>query len=62
MCNYETWGVLPQKTPTIDQNRKLPAKNKMLNNSETVRDTRNMSINHDYETGIALSDYVNKTV
>jgi len=33
----------------------------MSNNSETVRDTRNMSMNHDYETGVALSDSVNKT-
>jgi len=32
----------------------------MSNNSKTVRDTRNMSLNHDYETGIALSDSVNK--
>jgi len=32
----------------------------MSNNSETVRDTRNVSINHDYETGVALSDSVNK--
>jgi len=39
----------------------LPAKNKMSNNSETVRDTRNISMNHDYETGVALSDSVNKT-
>jgi len=33
----------------------------MSNNSETVRDTRNVSMNHDYETGIALSDSVNQT-
>jgi len=33
----------------------------MSNNSETVRDTRNMSINQDYKTGVALSDSVNKT-
>jgi len=33
----------------------------MSNNSETVRDTRNMSMNHDYETGVAFSDSVNKT-
>jgi len=33
----------------------------MSNNSETVRDTRNVSMNHDYETGVALSDSVNKT-
>jgi len=33
----------------------------MWNNSETVRDTRNMSMNHDYETGVALSDSVNRT-
>jgi len=33
----------------------------MSNNSETVRDTRNVSKNHDYETGVVLSDSVNKT-
>jgi len=33
----------------------------MLNNFETVTDMRNMSMNHDYETGVALSDTVNKT-
>jgi len=32
----------------------------MSNYSETVRDTRNVSMNHDYETGVALSDSVNK--
>jgi len=42
------------------RNGKLPAKNKMLNCSETVRDMRNMSMKHDYETGVALSDSVNK--
>jgi len=33
----------------------------MSNNSKTVRDTRNVSMNHDYETRVAVSDYVNKT-
>jgi len=33
----------------------------MLNNFEMVVETRNMSMNHDYETGVALSDSVNKT-
>jgi len=33
----------------------------MSNYSETVRDTRNMSMNHDHEIGVALSDSVNKT-
>jgi len=33
----------------------------MSNNSETVRDTRNVSMNHDYETGVALWDSVKKT-
>jgi len=51
----------PKNTPKIGRNRQLPAKNKMSNNSETVRDTPNISINHDYETGVALSDSVNKS-
>jgi len=33
----------------------------MSNISETVRDTRNVSMNHDYETEVALSDFVNNT-
>jgi len=33
----------------------------MSNNFETVRDTQNMSMNYDYETGVAHSDSVNKT-
>jgi len=33
----------------------------MTNNSETLRDTRNMSMHRDYEIGAALSDSVNKT-
>jgi len=33
----------------------------MSNNSETVRDTPNKSMNHDYETGFVLSDSGNKT-
>jgi len=56
------FGVFyPKNTPKIGRNRQLPAKNKMSNNSETVRETPNMSMNHDYETGVALSDSINKT-
>jgi len=33
----------------------------MLNNSEMVWDTQIMSMHHDYETGVALSDSINKT-
>jgi len=33
----------------------------MFFNSKMVRDTRNVSMNHDYETGVAPSDSVNKT-
>jgi len=31
----------------------------MSNNFETVRGTLNISMNHDYETGVALLDSVN---
>jgi len=55
------WGVYPKNTLIISRNGQLPVINKMSNNSETVRDTRNMSMNQDYETGVALSDAVNKT-
>jgi len=33
----------------------------MSNNFEAIRDTRNMSMNHDFETGVSLLDSVNKT-
>jgi len=49
------------KTPLQSEWVITSSQNKMSNNSETVRDTRNMSMNHDYETGVALSDSVNKT-
>jgi len=35
--------------------------NKIWNNFETVRNTRNMSMTHNYETGVALSESVMKT-
>jgi len=60
-CVIVKFGVFyPKNTPKIGRNRQLPAKNKMSNNSETERDTRNMSMNHDYETVVANSDSVNK--
>jgi len=46
-----------ENTPKIGRK----GQNKMSNNSESVRDTWNVSINHDYETGVALSDSVNET-
>jgi len=61
MCNSVFGSVLPKKKPKIGRNMQLPAKNKMSNNSETVGDVRNVSMNHDYETGVALSDSINKT-
>jgi len=61
MCNSEIWVFYPKNTTKIGRNRQLPAKNKLSNNSETARDTPNMSTNHDYETGVAFSDSVNKT-
>jgi len=39
----------------------ITSQNKMSNNFETERDMRNMSMNRDYENGVALSDSVNKT-
>jgi len=63
MCNFEINGCFTLKTPLklVAIGNCQPAKNKISNNSETVKDTRNMSINHEYETGVALSDSVNKT-
>jgi len=64
MRNVLFWNLgvfYPKNTPKIGWNRQLPAKNKMSNNSETARDTRNMLMNHDLETWVALSDFVNKT-
>jgi len=58
MCNSE---IYPKNTPKIGRLRTITSQNKKSNNSETVRDTRNMSMNHDKETGDALLDSVNKT-
>jgi len=54
-------GVSPKKHPYIGLERAITRQNKMSNNFETVTDTRNLSMNHDYETGVALPDSVNKT-
>jgi len=62
MCNSEISGVFyPKKKPINWSQRAITSQNKMSNNFETVRDMRNVSINHDYETGVALSDSVDKT-
>jgi len=61
MYNSEIWGCFTLKTTHNRSKWAITSQNKMLNNSETVRDTRKMSINHDYKTGVALSDSVNKT-
>jgi len=59
MCNSEILRVFyPKNTRKIGRNKQLSAKNKMSNNSETVKD---ISMNHDHETGVALSDSVKKT-
>jgi len=63
MINVWFWNLgvfYPKNTSKIGRSRQLPTKNKMSNNSETVRDTRNISMIHDYKTGVALSDSVNK--
>jgi len=60
MCSF-LGMVYPKNTPLKGMEWAITSKNKISNDSETVRDTRNMSMNHDYETGVALSDYVNKT-
>jgi len=39
----------------------ITSQNKVSNDLETVGDTRNTSMNHDYETGDALSDSINTT-
>jgi len=41
--------------------RAITSQNKMSNKFEMVTDTRNMSMNHDYEIQVALSNSVNKT-
>jgi len=54
-------GLLPPKTTLKWPGMGNYQAKKMSNNFETVRDTRNMSMNHDYETEVDLSDSVNKT-
>jgi len=61
MRSCEIWACFTPNTRKMGRNWQIPsAKTKCQNNFETVRDTRNMSMNHDYETGVALSDSVNK--
>jgi len=60
MCISEICGCFTLKTSLklvgiINQN-------KMSNNYETVRDTQNMSMKHDKEPGVALSDSAKKPV
>jgi len=50
MCNSENWSQ-----------RAITSQNKKSNNSETVWDTRNVSMNHDYENVVTFSHFVNKT-
>jgi len=61
-CLVMKFGGVYPKTPLKWSEWSITSQNKMSNNFETVRGTRNMSMNHDYETGVALTDSVNKTV
>jgi len=58
-CVVVKFGVFNPKTPLKWVGK--VSQNKMSNKFETVRDTRNMSMNHDSETGVSLSGSVNKT-
>jgi len=61
-CVILEFGVFnPENIPKIWSHWAITSQNKMSSNSKTVRDTRNVSIKLDNETGIALSDSVNKT-
>jgi len=61
MCSCEIWGCFTLKHPKNGPEWAITSQNKMSNSPETVRDTRNISMNHDIETGVALLDSVNKT-
>jgi len=61
MRSCKIWGVFSLKQPHNGMEWAITSHNKMLINSETARETRNMSMNHDYKTGVALSDSVKKT-
>jgi len=54
-------GCFTPKTPLKWSGMAITNQNKMSNNFETVRDMRNMTMYHDYEAGVALSDFVNET-
>jgi len=56
-----TWGCFTLKTPLKWSQLAITTQNKMSNNTATVRDKRNVSMNHDNETGVALSHSVNTT-
>jgi len=55
------FGVFYPEKPLKWAGIAITSQNKMSNNFKTVRDTRNLSMTHDYETGLVLSDSVNKT-
>jgi len=63
---YEKWifvncgSVLPERKSLNGSEWAITSRNKMSNNLEMVKNTQNMSLNHAYETGVALSDSANK--
>jgi len=54
-------GFYSKNIPKMGRNEPKYSQIKMSNNFETVKDTRKLSMNHNYETGVALSNSVNKT-
>jgi len=61
MCRGEIWWRITLQTLINRSEWANTSQNKMSNNFETGGDTRNMSIDHDNETGVALPDSVSKT-
>jgi len=60
MRNVQLWNFGVFLKHSYGSERAINSPNKMLDKFEMVRDTRNMSMNHSHETGVALSDSVNK--
>jgi len=62
-CVILKCGVLyPKNTPIIGRKEQLSAKIKCRTTSKRLEICDIISISHEYETGVALSDSINKTM
>src|SRR5664279_4249774 len=57
MIKITIWGVcVPQNCQNYRRNREIPAKHEHLNKSKTAQDRAKLTINHNQEVGVDLSE------